>query len=599
MLDTGAAAKMLEISEATVRNWHRAGLLPSVASQPLRFDPAAVAGLRSRLAAGSLDRLNRRANQMHRTHPVRTADRPTAAFQAALWLDLAPADRRAVAVRLLELGLALAVRRGEAASPEAALAGVFRRGNLALLFRQWNARLGSPSPQLPHIRRLADRLGRPGAPERPGAAAVQFLAAAGDRSRRGAFFTPPATTRAIASELGRPGRSILDPACGTGDFLLEFLLEGGATLADLHGFDIDPDTVDFARLNLLLHSREARTMPDIRCLDALKSATGERFDLVVGNPPWGGVFDRSAAARRWPELGGATDSFAAFVALGLELAKPSGRVSLLLPESLLTVRRHHGCRRYLEAHAETAPVRPLGRIFRGVLSPAVRLDFRPAAAAPSGGAPLRLSGGGDRLVRELLAVPHRTLAGHAEFMIGIVTGDNRRLLHPVPAAGMEPVWRGSGVQPFRFGRPAGYLKFDPAAFQQTAPVWKYRAPEKLVYRFVGGKLVVARDDRQRLTLNSANAFIPSLPGIGAGRLAAWLNSRLANAFFRARFHELKILRWHLETMPIPDFLAALPPEIDDLILRAERGEENPARIEAVVAAAAAEYVPVRMWDDQD
>jgi SAM-dependent methyltransferase len=590
MLDTGAAAKILQISEATVRNWSRSGMLPAASTRPLRFAPAAVADLRRRLAAGTVDRLNRRANKLHRGDPVRPADRTAAAFQAALWLDLAPADRRAIAVRLLELALALTVSRGEASAPEAALAGNFRRGNLATLFRQWSARLGSPSPQLPHIRRLADRLARPGAPAFPGAAAVQFLASGGDRSRRGAFFTPPATIRTIAAELGRSGQSILDPACGTGDFLLGFLREGGAKLADLHGFDIDPDTVDFARLNLLLHSEEERTMPDIRCLDALKMATGERFDLVVGNPPWGGVFDRPAAARRWPELGGATDSFAAFLALGLELAKPAGRISLLVPESLLTVRRHRGCRNYLEARAETEPARPLGRIFRGVLTPALRLDFRPLPFAPAAPPPLRFAGGGDRLVRELLAAPHRTLAGHAEFMIGIVTGDNRRLLRPAPAAGLEPVWRGSGVLPFRFDRPAGYLKFDPATFQQTAPAWKYRAPEKLVYRFIGGKLVFARDDRQRLTLNSANALIPSLPGIGAGRLAAWLNSRLANAFFRARFHELKILRWHLENMPIPDFLTALPPEIDDLILRAERGEAYAARIEAIIAAAAAEYV---------
>ena len=71
---------------------------------------------------------------------------------------------------------------------------------------------------------------------------------------------------------------------------------------------------------------------------------------------------------------------------------------------------------------------------------------------------------------------------------------------------------------YLFRAPAAFIRFDPDRFQQAAPERKYRAPEKLVYRFISKKLIVAYDDRGRLTLNSANILIPrvdAVPGEGA------------------------------------------------------------------------------------
>ena len=77
----------------------------------------------------------------------------------------------------------------------------------------------------------------------------------------------------------------------------------------------------------------------------------------------------------------------------------------------------------------------------------------------------------------------------------------------------EPVAKGTDVKPFYLGKPAQYLLFDQEKFQQTAPEWKYRAKEKLVYRFISKRLVFAYDDKQSLTLNSANILIPNLDNI--------------------------------------------------------------------------------------
>lgn len=585
MLTAAAAAKILEVASATIRNWHRSGLLPAAALAPLRFERDAVLELRRQLRAGEVNRLKGRANKRHAKHRGRPSLPVAEAFRRLLLEAPRPRGLRSARRRWLELALGQAVAAGEAADAAAALAGDFRRAALRRLFAAWQTRLRGAEPDPARIAAFAACLARQGAPAYPGGAAIELLSSTGERSRHGTFFTPPETVEAIAAELGgQAGDTVLDPACGCGDFLLAFLRRGSAA-AQLHGFDRHPDAADFARLNLLLADRDATTIPDIRCLDALKVRTAGRFDLVVGNPPWGGDFDRRAAARRWPDRGQVGDSFAAFIHLAADLVRPGGRVCFLVPESLLGVRRHRDCQSFLREHTSSLAARRLGRIFSGVMSPAVRLDFtRPGEKTAAG-----RTDDGCRFAELLLSLPHRTLEKQADFLLGIVTGDNAAFLHPVPAPGLEPVWRGSGVMPYRFGPPAGYLRFTPALFHQTAPEPKYRAPEKLVYRFIGGRLLFARDTAGRLMLNSANALIPRLPGLGAARLAAWFNSHLANAFYRRRFGGLKILRWHLEAMPVPDFLAdGLPPEFDVLVAAAEAGEEDGNRIDELLFEAAAQ-----------
>lgn len=127
------------------------------------------------------------------------------------------------------------------------------------------------------------------------------------RKTGGEFYTPPWLARMTLSTLRWPARkTFLDPACGTGVFLLEAarrtadaLVGGGcpedraAAMAALSvaGIDIDPVAVLCARANMLrfLAGRGAKASLsglDIRQGDALFAGDLPKADILVGNPPW-------------------------------------------------------------------------------------------------------------------------------------------------------------------------------------------------------------------------------------------------------------------------------------------------------------------------
>jgi type I restriction enzyme M protein len=117
----------------------------------------------------------------------------------------------------------------------------------------------------------------------------------------GQYFTPRALIRGIVEVMQpEPGMEICDPACGTGGFLLishEYISKRSLLDPDekrhlrfdaLYGWEIVDNAARLCVMNLLLHgigSPEADS--HIRVDDSLKADPGERFDMVLTNPPFG------------------------------------------------------------------------------------------------------------------------------------------------------------------------------------------------------------------------------------------------------------------------------------------------------------------------
>ncbi len=143
--------------------------------------------------------------------------------------------------------------------------------------------------------------------------------------------------------------------------------------------------------------------------------------------------------------------------------------------------------------------------------------------------------------------------GSAKFALGIVTGgDNRRFIKDQDQPGAEAVLKGSDIFKYNYAEPQSRILFTPEKFQQVAPLKYYRAPEKLIYRFINKQLVFAYDDRQMLSLNSANVLIPpELTGYRIKYAAAVLNSSFAQFFFQMSYASVKVLRRHLSPYPSP------------------------------------------------
>ncbi|WP_319578335.1 class I SAM-dependent DNA methyltransferase [uncultured Methanospirillum sp.] len=119
------------------------------------------------------------------------------------------------------------------------------------------------------------------------------------KSGAGQYFTPRALIRAMVEVTNiQPGMTICDPACGTGGFLLaaqEYLLEhfnlNKEQMKQLkseifRGYDIVDNVARLCAMNLFLHGIGGDESP-ITVADALAADPGDRYDIVLTNPPFG------------------------------------------------------------------------------------------------------------------------------------------------------------------------------------------------------------------------------------------------------------------------------------------------------------------------
>jgi len=121
------------------------------------------------------------------------------------------------------------------------------------------------------------------------------------KSGAGQYFTPRALIKAMVEVMRpTPGMTICDPACGTGGFFLAAYEQLSKTpgldpdqkrfLRDetFKGWEIVDNTARLCAMNMLLHGVSAADQASpITVDDALRSDPGDRFDMVLTNPPFG------------------------------------------------------------------------------------------------------------------------------------------------------------------------------------------------------------------------------------------------------------------------------------------------------------------------
>lgn len=216
----------------------------------------------------------------------------------------------------------------------------------------------------------------------------QFLKEADEKS--GAFYTPRFLAEVVLDSAldgfgSIIGKRYLDPACGSGIFLVglfnriaeEWKLRNPTARnprrarelmsllqQSLFGVDINPTACRITAFSLYLayldqlsprdiqeHQEQGRLLPNLIATD---EATGNirradffdgtatfptNVDLVIGNPPWGSTATESTQAGQWCVLHGKPvpdkQIAAAFVWKGAEHVSDQGRVCLVLPHGLL------------------------------------------------------------------------------------------------------------------------------------------------------------------------------------------------------------------------------------------------------------------------
>ena len=247
----------------------------------------------------------------------------------------------------------------------------------------------------------------------------------------------------------------------------------------------------------------------------------------------------------------------------------------MLPESILSVKSHKKIRQFMMSSCRLRYVEYLGEVFHGVQCPSIILHaeltkepFTTKGLVVNDGRnvftidtdrevsadslSIRITDKEYALIQKIGDVNNKaTLKGNALFGLGIVTGDNKRYISQVKTPDNEPVLKGTDIEKYSCNVPENFISFTPEKFQQVAPEHIYRAKEKLLYKFISSDLAFAYDDKGTLSLNSCNILIPQIPGLSIKYVMAVLNSSAAQFVYSKLFGSVKVLRSHLEQIPIP------------------------------------------------
>lgn len=121
------------------------------------------------------------------------------------------------------------------------------------------------------------------------------------KSGAGQYFTPRGLIAAMVDVSNpQPGETICDPACGTGGFLLaahNYLVAENPNLTKdqkkqlregtFKGIELVQSVARLCAMNLLLHGIGSQESEPVEVTDSLGADPGDRFDLVLANPPFG------------------------------------------------------------------------------------------------------------------------------------------------------------------------------------------------------------------------------------------------------------------------------------------------------------------------
>lgn len=155
-----------------------------------------------------------------------------------------------------------------------------------------------------------------------------------------AFYTPPVVIRSIYQALQNMGFSqgnILEPACGTGNFL--GLLPESMAASKLYGVELDDISGRIARQ---LYQRSSVTIRGFEKMDFPDSF----FDVVIGNVPFGQF---KVADRRYDRLNLPIHEY--FIAKTLDKVRPGGVIAFIT-SSFTMDKRTSTTRKYIAQRAE-------------------------------------------------------------------------------------------------------------------------------------------------------------------------------------------------------------------------------------------------------
>jgi type I restriction enzyme M protein len=178
-----------------------------------------------------------------------------------------------------------------------------------------------------------------------------------EKDRQGQFFTPePVIDFCVEMMQPKPTEKIIDPACGSGGFLISALryLQKHNQNSDIQkiisnnifGLDINKSILRIAKMKLLL---EVNLQNNTLCVNSLENFEkyNNTFDLILANPPFGAKITNSEMLKKFDlgykwvknehgfnktkNLQSSQSTDILFIERCLKLLKEGGRMGIVLP----------------------------------------------------------------------------------------------------------------------------------------------------------------------------------------------------------------------------------------------------------------------------
>ena len=163
----------------------------------------------------------------------------------------------------------------------------------------------------------------------------------------GEFYTPRAVTDFMALMIQpKLGEKMADFACGTGGFITSWLAQLSKQVTDtdsqkqfhdsIYGVEKKPFPYLLCVTNMLLHDIE---VPNIYHMNSLKHnlldyTEGDKFDVILMNPPYGGHEDKSIQGF-FPDDLASSETADLFMSVILYRLKKNGRAAVVVPDGFL------------------------------------------------------------------------------------------------------------------------------------------------------------------------------------------------------------------------------------------------------------------------
>lgn len=197
----------------------------------------------------------------------------------------------------------------------------------------------------------------------------------------GEFYTPRAVTQFLVEMVDpKLGEKIIDPACGTGGFLvnaiehirktnkIETKKERELLQNSIKGVEKKPLPHMLGTTNLLLHGIDVPSIAHDNMLQqSLQNWTKKtRVDVVIANPPFGGM-EEDGIENNFPASYRTRETSNLFLYLFMHMLKDGGRAGIVLPDGFLF--GEGVATRIKEKLLETCNVHTIIRLPNGVFAP--------------------------------------------------------------------------------------------------------------------------------------------------------------------------------------------------------------------------------------